>query len=120
MPTGMRPRQLMAQGKPVDWQSHSGSGGKGQFGITGKLGGKTGRAPGVGDFGVTSKLGETSAGAGAGDFGVPTHLGCHAVPNPDSGRIFRELPDAGRCCPPPKGMRQSSPKHMAPARSIPR
>ena len=119
MPSGMRPRQLMAQGQPVDWQSHTGSGGKGNFGIATKLGGR-GKMTGAGDFGISTRLGSCSPGEGAGDFGVPTHLGCHAVPNPDSGRIFRELPDAGRCCPPPKGMQQSSPKHMAPARSIPR
>jgi hypothetical protein len=116
----MRPRQLMGQDKPVDWSSHKIGGGKGAFGITGQLGGSTGRAPGGGDFGVSTKLGGTSAGSGAGDFGVPTHLGCKAVPNPDAGRRFSELPDGGRCCPPPKGMSQSNPRHMTMASSLPR
>jgi hypothetical protein len=115
----MRPRQLMGQGEPVDWQSHKTGGGKGDFGITGKLGGR-GKQTGGGAFGISTKLGGCSPGEGAGDFGVPTHLGCHAVPNPDSGRIFKELKDASRCCPPPKGMQQSSPKHMTPASSLPR
>jgi hypothetical protein len=127
----MRPRQLLAQAKPVDWESQKTSGGpwssnagasrgRGDFGITGQLGGSSGRPTGSGDFGISKNLGGTSAGSGAGDFGVPTHLGCTAVPNPDAGRRFNELPDGGRCCPPPKGMNQSNPQHTAPVRGLPR